>query len=87
MQAIREIVSPQSEELVIKLPRNFLQEKIEVIILPFHQEDREAPGKKERLMKIYNESKGVIPSGYKFDRDEAHNQLIDEKLQIVNPFV
>jgi thiamine pyrophosphate-dependent acetolactate synthase large subunit-like protein len=74
MQAIRKIVSPQSEELVIKLPRNFMQEKIEVIILPFLQEDREMPGKTERLMKIYNESKGVLPVGYKFDRDEAHER-------------
>ena len=74
MQAIREIVSPQSEELVIKLPRNFIQKKIEVIILPFHQEEQEKAGKKERLMKIYNESKGIFPVGYKFDRDEAHER-------------
>jgi thiamine pyrophosphate-dependent acetolactate synthase large subunit-like protein len=75
MQAIRKIVSPQSEELVIKLPRNFIQEKIEVIILPFPQEeDREMASKKERLMKIYNESKGIFPVGYKFDRDEAHER-------------
>jgi hypothetical protein len=74
MQAIRKIVSPQSEELVIKLPRNFIHEKIEVIILPFLQEDTEMPSKTERLMKIYNESKGVFPVGYKFDRDEAHER-------------
>ncbi len=74
MQAIREIVSPQSEELVIKLPRNFIQEKIEVIILPFTQENREVASKKERLMKIYNESKGSLPVGYKFDREEAHER-------------
>ncbi len=74
MQAIREIVSPQSEELVIKLPRNFIQKKIEVIILPFHQEEKEMTSKKERLMKIFNESKGIFPVGYKFDRDEAHER-------------
>lgn len=74
MQAIREIVSPQSEELVIKLPRNFVQRKIEVIILPFHQEEKEMTSKKERLMKIFNESKGIFPVGYKFDRDEAHER-------------
>jgi thiamine pyrophosphate-dependent acetolactate synthase large subunit-like protein len=74
MEAIREIVSPQSEELVIKLPRNFIQKKIEVIILPFPQEEKEMASKKERLMKIYNESKGVFPVGYKFDRDEAHER-------------
>ena len=74
MQAIREIVSTQSEELVIKLPPNFIQKKIEVIILPLPQEEKEMASKKERLMKIYNESKGVFPVGYKFDRDEAHER-------------
>ena len=74
MEAIRKIMSPQSENLVIKLPRSFIQKKIEVIILPFHQGEEEIAGKKERLMKIYNESKGVLPVGYKFDRDEAHDR-------------
>jgi hypothetical protein len=74
MEAIREIVSPESEELVIKLPPNFIQKKIEVIILPFPQEEKEMASKKERLMKIYSESKGVFPVGYKFDRDEAHER-------------
>ena len=35
MQAIREIVSPQSEELVIKLPRNFIQKKSRLLFCPF----------------------------------------------------
>lgn len=74
MQAIREILSPQSEELIIKLPSNFIQKKIEVIILPFHQEEKEITGKKERLMKIFNSGKGSLPVGYKFDRDEAHER-------------
>ncbi len=74
MQAIREILSPQSEELVIRLPRNFIQKKIEVIILPFHQEEKKMTGKKERLMKIFNGSKGLLPDGYKFNRDEAHER-------------
>jgi len=74
MEAVREIFIPQSEDLIVKLPREFVKKKIEVIILPFYQERKEKPGKKDRLMKIYNESKGTLPEGYKFNRDEAHER-------------
>jgi hypothetical protein len=74
MEAVREIFIPQSEDLIVKLPREFVKKKIEVIILPFYQKRKEKPGKKDRLMKIYNESKGTLPEGYKFNRDEAHER-------------
>lgn len=72
MDAVREICYPQSEELLIKLPRKFIRKEIEVIILPIYREEKEKTGKKERLMKIYNESKGTLPKGYIFNRDEAY---------------
>ena len=74
MEVIREICIPQTEDLNVKLPKEFVKRKLEVIILPFYQEAQEKPGRKERLMKIYNESKGTLPGGYRFNRDEAHER-------------
>lgn len=74
MEAIREILSPQSEDLVIKVPRKFIKKRLEVLIFPFEQTEEEKPGKKERLMKIYAESKGILPVNYKFNREEAHER-------------
>lgn len=72
MEAVREIFYPQSEELLIKLPRKFIRKEIEVIILPIYREGKEKKGKKDRLMRIYSESMGTLPEGYKFNRDEAY---------------
>ncbi len=73
MEAIRKIVTSISEDLIIKLPEEFRNRKLEVIILPSNEEDQRLK-KKERLLKIYNESKGVLPEGYRFDREEAHER-------------
>jgi hypothetical protein len=72
MEAVREICYPQSEDLLIKLPRKFVRKEIEVIILPIYRAEKEKSSKKERLMKIFDESKGTLPKGFKFNRDEAY---------------
>ncbi len=64
MEAIRKVVTSISEDLIIKLPEEFRNRKLEVIILPSNEEDQGLK-KKERLLKIYNESKGVLPEGYR----------------------
>jgi hypothetical protein len=74
MEIVREICIAQTEDLKVKLPREFVKRKLEVIILPFYQEKQEKPDRKERLMKIYNASKGTLPGDYKFNRDEAHER-------------
>lgn len=73
MQAIKQILTPFSEYINIKLPKEFINKTIEVIIL-YYPEDNESTEKKERLLKIYNESQGVLPDNYKFDREEAHER-------------
>lgn len=73
MEAIREIVRSQSENLIIKLPEEFINKKIEVIILPYY-ELIEQTKRKERLLKIFNESKGILPEEYKFNREEAYER-------------
>jgi hypothetical protein len=73
MQAIRQIISPCSENLSLRLPKEFLNKKIEVIIFPY-TEDKEPADREERLLKIYNESEGILPDNYKFDREEAHER-------------
>lgn len=30
--------------------------------------------KKERLLRIFNKSNGILPDEYKFDREEAHER-------------
>jgi len=72
MEAVRSILTPQSEDLIVKVPKEFVKKKLEVIILPFYQEERDTSSPKDRLMKIFNESKGILPMGYKFNRDEAY---------------
>jgi hypothetical protein len=73
MEAIREIVRSQSENLIIKLPEEFINKKIEVIILPYY-ELTEQTKRKERLLKIFNESKGILPEEYKFNREETYER-------------
>lgn len=71
MKAVREIITPQSEDLMIKIPLEFKNKKIEVIIFPFYEENNHQM-RRERLLKIYQESMGLLPEGYKFNREEAH---------------
>ncbi len=71
MKAVREIITPQSDDLIIKIPSEFKNKKIEVIIFPFYEENNHQM-RRERLLKIYQESKGILPEGYKFNREEAH---------------
>ena len=59
MQAIREIITPQTEDLIIKIPPQFKNKKIEVIIFPFYDENNHQM-RRERLLKIYQESKGIL---------------------------
>jgi len=73
MQAIRHILTPCSDNLSLRLPKEFLNKKVEVIILPYN-EDKEPADKQERLLKIYNESEGILPDNYKFDREEANER-------------
>ena len=71
MQAVRKIITPQSEDLIIKIPPEFKNKKIEIIIFPF-DEEKNHQMRRERLLKIYQESRGILPEGYKFNREEAH---------------
>jgi len=71
MKAVREIITPQSEDLIIKIPSEFKNKKIEVIIFPLYEENNHQM-RRERLLKIYQESNGILPDGYKFNREEAH---------------
>ncbi len=72
MQAMKEILTPCSENLFIKIPLELVNKKIEVIILPYIEV--RSKSRNERLLKIFKESKGKLPKNYKFDREEAHER-------------
>ena len=74
MKAIKEIITTTSRELILNLPDELVNKTVEIIILPFDEEKDKIGGKKNRLLKIFNESKGVLPSGYKFNREESHER-------------
>ncbi len=73
MKAIRKLITSKSEDLTIRLPDEFKNKKLEVIILPYDEKE-EKTERRERLLKIYNQSKGVLPEGYKFNREEIHER-------------
>ena len=73
MKAIRKLITSKSEDLTIRLPDEFKNKKLEVIILPYNEKE-EKTERRERLLRIYNKSKGVLPEGYKFDREEIHER-------------
>lgn len=72
-QAFKEIITTTSKNLNLKLPDEFVNKTIEVIILPY-EEERDQIGKRNRLLKIFNESRGILPAGYKFDREESQER-------------
>jgi len=73
MKVMRTLITSKSEDLTIRLPDEFKNKKLEVIILPYSEEEEKAE-RRERLLRIYNKSKGVLPEGYKFDREEGHER-------------
>jgi hypothetical protein len=73
MKAIRKLITSKSEDLTIRLPDEFKNKKLEVIILPYNEKE-EKTERRERLLRIYNKSKGVLPEGYKFNREEIHER-------------
>lgn len=74
MKAIKEIITTTSSELVLNLPEELVNKTVEIIILPFDEEKDKTGGKKNRLLKIFNESGGVLPADYKFNREESHER-------------
>ena len=76
MQAIKRIVKSNTAEITIKIPEEFKDKEIEIIILPFERTEKiySKVSKKERLKGLFSVSKGVLPADYKFDREEAHER-------------
>lgn len=79
MNALREIRETSSNSLTIAIPKAFQHRMVEVIVLPVDN----VSGKKDkaqtlraarnlRFQQIFDESHGILPDRYKFDRDEAH---------------
>lgn len=73
MQAIREIVTPKNGSINIALPPELSNRTLEVIIFPYDTPTRKS-SREKRLNKIFNESLGILPDGYRFSRDEAHER-------------
>ncbi|MFA7059872.1 MAG: hypothetical protein WC156_03535 [Pedobacter sp.] len=73
MQALREIVTPKDSDIKISLPSELSNRKVEVIIFPYDVPARRT-SRKKRLKKIFDESQGTLPVGYRFNRDEAHER-------------
>ncbi len=70
MEVYREIIDGRKLVNIINIPKEFISSKIEIIVLPLSHEGK--INKKQKLLKIYNKSKGVLPKNYLFLRDEAH---------------
>jgi hypothetical protein len=73
MQIIKKILTFYTHQVYMELPDEFLNRKIELIILSC-TDDKEPADRHERLLKIYNESRGSLPEKYRFDREEAHER-------------
>ena len=73
MQALREIVTPRDGTIKISLPTELSHRKLEVIIFPYDAPARTTLRNK-RLKKIFDESQGSLPVGYRFNRDETHER-------------
>ncbi len=73
MQALREIVTPKDGSINITLPAGLSNRTVEVIIFPYDTPARKS-SRAKRLKKIFDESRGSLPAGYCFSRDEAHER-------------
>jgi len=73
MQALREIVTPKDGSINITLPAELSNRTVEVIIFPYGTPARKS-SRVKRLKKIFDESHGALPAGYRFNRDEAHER-------------
>ena len=73
MEAIREIKKVISNEITIKLPDDYNNKEVEIIILPYDVKSSDNK-KKIILRNIYNDSKGILPENYKFNREEIHER-------------
>ena len=61
-----------TDEIIVKIPKEFFDKKIEIIILPLEENSMLYNNKRQRLLKVFNESSGRLQEGYKFNREEAH---------------
>lgn len=59
MNVIREIFVAKSESYHIRIPKEYLNQEIEVLILPFSQEQKTTPNKIEA---IFAQTAGLIKS-------------------------
>lgn len=74
MEVVRKYVNASSLMTIMKLPENFKNQKLEVIILP--TEEKECVEKKENVKDIVQSLVGAIPY-----TDKTLSELRDERLR------
>jgi hypothetical protein len=64
------------EDILVEeqLNRTEPEKKAGIIVLKYEDERSMNMSRKEKLLKIFNESKGVLPENFKFDRQEIHER-------------
>lgn len=73
MEAIREIKRIKDNELTINLPDEFLNKKVEIIILPLI-EKKNIEDKKSSFFKFVEKNQFKLPVDYKFVREELYER-------------
>ena len=71
MEAIREMVYSDSEKLSIKIPKEFIRKRLEVLVFPIMDNPIASPSGDRKFQ--FNAVR-IETKGFKFDRDELHER-------------
>jgi hypothetical protein len=84
---IRTIFVPHNDNVNFPIPQEYIGKELEIIVFPIEEVSK----KSTFPQKVTFTDFGLDAPDYKFDREEAedlqHNQLIDNTLSIINPFI
>jgi len=77
---IREIVEVAEETIILKLPKNLIGKKVEVVAYDITEQPNDGsadipfnPEKLKDIQERYDKLPRISHENYKFDRDEANN--------------
>lgn len=69
MNVIRETKRVKKNQITINVPDEFLNRKVEIIILPL-MEKKKKVNKKSSFLQFVKENRFILPEGYNFKREE-----------------
>ncbi len=57
---IREIIRPKSQEYTVRLPKEYLNREVEILILPFFRDSRAEPSEVDETKAFSSHSAGLV---------------------------